>query len=243
MRTRQAIQIVALATTLTSAVYHANAQDALGAQPRGIDTSHHNADITWKTLAGEGVRFVFIKATDGLDWVDPAFADSFAAADDAGLLRGAYHFYETNDPGEAQADWFLSHVTFAPGDLPPVVDIERIKKPVPGGLVAEFSAFLNRVESAAGVPVIIYTGTNFWDHALKDHFMDRPLWVAEYQVDAPTLPDGWADWTFWQYTDQAAFDASPKPLDASRFNGDATGLQALVIPPTCSGVANVRCAQ
>lgn len=223
------LRMLLLAATLCA--LQANAADATPQdRPRGVDTSHHNAAVDWKTLSASEVRFVFVKATDGLDYLDPAFADTFQAAKDAGLLRGAYHFYETNDDGAAQAAWFIRNVDLQPGDLPPVVDIERIKEPVDGDLHVQFEAFLAALEVHYGRPAIIYTGPNFWDHAMREHFPGRPLWVAQYEVPAPTVPDGWSAWTFWQYTETWQPPGTAAPIDGSVFNGDGAGLEALRLP-------------
>lgn len=199
-------------------------------QPRGVDTSHHNMAVDWSALYASGVHFVFIKATDGLDYLDPAFADSFRAAKQAGLLRGGYHFYETNDDGAAQAAWFIRNVDLQPGDLPPVVDIERIKGPVEGDLHTQFAAFLAALEAHYGRPAIIYTGPNFWNHAMRQHFPGRPLWVAQYGVSAPTVPEGWSTWTLWQYTETWQPPGAMAPIDGNVFNGDATSLRTLLLP-------------
>jgi len=200
----------------------------------GVDTSHHNTAVNWTTLHDNGVRFVFIKATDGKDYLDPAFADNFRAARDAGLLRGAYHFYETDDDGVAQAQWFIRNVDLQPGDLPPVVDIERINGPIDGDLDTQFDAFLSTLEAHYGQAPIIYTGPNFWDHSMREHFPDHPLWVAQYDVSAPTLPDGWSAWTFWQYTETWQPPGTTAPIDGSVFNGDEAGLQGLLIPASAA---------
>ena len=196
----------------------------------GIDTSHHNGDIDWQKVQNNGIAFTFVKATDGLDYLDPTFTDHFAAARKAGLLRGAYHFYETNDDGAGQADWFIKNVTLEPGDLPPVVDIERIKPPVKGDLHQQFETFLTRLETHYGRRPIIYTGPTFWEHAMKDHFPDNQLWIAEYGVDQPTIPVEWASWSFWQYTEELSVPGVPTKVDGTYFNGDHAHLRAMLIP-------------
>src|ERR1022692_3007397 len=46
-------------------------------------------------------------------------------AGEAGLLRGAYHFFHPTVPAAAQAESFIrSVVRLEPGDLPPVLDLE-----------------------------------------------------------------------------------------------------------------------
>ena len=38
---------------------------------RGIDVSHHQGEIDWAKVAGAGVRFAYLKATEGRDLRDP----------------------------------------------------------------------------------------------------------------------------------------------------------------------------
>ena len=44
---------------------------------------------------------------------------------EAGLIRGAYHYFLATKSGKAQAENFINSVTLLPGDLPPVLDIEQ----------------------------------------------------------------------------------------------------------------------
>ena len=44
------------------------------------------------TIAGAGKRFVFLKATDGHDYLDPTFATNRADARANGLRRDELHF-------------------------------------------------------------------------------------------------------------------------------------------------------
>jgi lysozyme len=196
----------------------------------GIDTSHHNGDIDWHQVHNHGFAFAFVKATDGLDYLDPTFVDHFAKAHKAGILRGAYHYYETNDDGAGQADWFIKNVTLQPGDLPPVVDIERIKPPIKGDLHTQFDIFLEKLEDHYGREPIIYTGRKFWEHAMKEHFPRNRLWIAEYGVETPTIPVEWADWSFWQYTEELSVPGVPTAVDGTWFNGDIHMLRGILLP-------------
>ena len=58
----------------------------------GIDVSAHQRAIDWQAVAADGIEFAYVKATEGGDFTDRRFADNWAAADAAGLDRGAYHF-------------------------------------------------------------------------------------------------------------------------------------------------------
>jgi lysozyme len=93
---------------------------------KGIDISKHKPEVDWELVRSQGIRFVYIKATQADDIVDQKFAEHWANAKQAGILRGAYHFMDADVEGKAQAKLFLSTVNLEPGDLPPVLDIERL---------------------------------------------------------------------------------------------------------------------
>ncbi len=205
----------------------AGAEDA--ARVTGIDLSHYNKVASWSDIETARIAFVILKATDGLDYLDPTFAQRFRTLGDAGMIRGAYHFYETDDDPAAQADWFIRNVALAPGDLPPIVDIERVKAPVTTDLQAGFRTFLQRIEAHYGTRPIIYTGPAFWDHVMKEVLPDYPLWVAEYGTDAPTIPDGWQTWTLWQYTETRSVKGIDGHTDSSHFNGNLDALRKVLL--------------
>ena len=230
-KARRAICTVAILGLVAPSLGHASENTVpKDGKLHGIDTSHHNGDIDWHQVHNSGFVFAFVKATDGLDYLDPTFIDHFAKAKKAGILRGPYHFYETNDDGAGQAEWFIKNVTLEPGDLPPVVDIERIKPPVAGNLHKQFAIFLAKLEQHYGRHPIIYTGRKFWEHAMREHFPRNQLWIAEYDVDEPTIPVEWADWSFWQYTEELTVPGVPTAVDGTYFNGDAKSLRAILIP-------------
>lgn len=52
---------------------------------RGIDVSHHQGDIDWQRVAADDVAFAIIKATEGGDHIDDAFATNLSEARAAAL--------------------------------------------------------------------------------------------------------------------------------------------------------------
>ncbi|HEX9734194.1 MAG TPA: GH25 family lysozyme, partial [Thermoanaerobaculia bacterium] len=129
----------------------------------GFDVSWHSGAIDWPAVVADGPGFVILKATEGVDLKDAAFDDHWPAVREAGLVRGAYHFYVTEDDPDAQAALFTSVVELAPGDLAPVVDIELIGHGTAPGLPARLQRFLDLLEQRYGITPIIYTAPNFWN--------------------------------------------------------------------------------
>ena len=59
----------------------------------GIDVSHHNGEINWKTMSQDPcVQYVYIKATEGEKYVDAKYYRNVNEAQKYGILVGAYHY-------------------------------------------------------------------------------------------------------------------------------------------------------
>lgn len=208
---------------------------AAGVEHHGIDVSYHSGHVDWLSVAAEGFTFAFAKATEGVDFHDTSFASHWGAMKTAGLVRGAYHFYVTEDDPDSQAQWFTSIVTLEPGDLAPVVDIEVIGHGTMPGLRERFQRFLTLIEEHYGAPPIIYTSPHFWNEHLSDGFGGYPLWVAEYQVSEPRVPMGWDTWHLWQWAGDTLVAGVEKSADITRLNRNAVRLEELLVGVASSG--------
>lgn len=200
----------------------------------GVDISHHQGDIDWdkfkETLhnAETPLTFVFVKATEGGDLKDERFDDNFAQAEQAGFVRGAYHFYiPTTDP-VAQADFFIRNVQLKPGDLPPVVDIEvKPQHNKEAVFYAQLSTFLYRLEAHYGVKPIIYSYYKYKERYLKNPELDRyPFWIAHYHVKQLKYSGPWA---FWQHSDKGVIPGIPEKTDLNVFNGTLHDLNKITL--------------
>jgi lysozyme len=198
----------------------------------GIDVSRYQETIDWQSVQGmnvEGVKlgFSFIKATEGLESEDRFFKRNWKRTKDAGIARGAYHFFIATKSGKAQAEHFIKTVELQPGDLPPVLDVERTFG-VPYKKVRErVREWLLTVENYYGVRPIIYANVDFYDQVLKDEFDDYPLWVAHYlQKEKPRI---YRPWHFWQYSEQGHVNGIFCKVDFNAFYGDSTEFKNLLI--------------
>ncbi len=204
----------------------------------GIDVSHHNGDIDYAKVKAAGHRFVYIKATQDIDFVDSMFATNLARARAAGLAAGAYHFFDYTLDGRAQADHFLDRVEAAGGiddALPPVVDVEcwgPIGASIHAVSTARLRDFIDRVYERTGRMPMIYTSVFMWREVVgnTDEFADLPLWAACWGCDAPpSLAPAWDSWAFWQVGLTRIPDVGR--LDNNYFGGSRTQLDALKLRP------------
>lgn len=194
----------------------------------GIDISKYQGSVDFAAVRAATISYVFIRATEGITYQDADFATNIAAARAAGLVVGAYHFYETNDEPNAQLANFTGLVSLQRGDLPPVVDIEKLHDQDDANLTENIQTFLTGLQAHYGVKPILYTGRNFANEYMGG-FGDYPLWLAEYDVDAPTLPQGWSDWTFWQWSQATTIAGIDGQVDADRYNGNQASFRSLLL--------------
>ena len=92
----------------------------------GIDVSSNQGKVDWSAAARAGKVFGFARATIGGHQADRQFAANWQGMKDAGIFRGAYHFFWPLTPWHDQAESFIKTVgALNPGDLPPVLDLYR----------------------------------------------------------------------------------------------------------------------
>ena len=65
------------------------------------------------------LQFAFMKATEGIGNIDSYFKRNWKKSKQAGIIRGAYHFFIATKDGRLQAQNFIKSVTLQSGDLPP----------------------------------------------------------------------------------------------------------------------------
>jgi lysozyme len=178
----------------------------------GIDVSHYQGEVDWQAVALSGVRFAFIKATDGSDDVDPRFARNWAGARAAGIVRGAYHFLRPGLDAKRQAAHLLSVVAMDDMALPPALDVEITDGLDAAALQDGIGAWLETVRSALGCRPVVYTDPSFWRSSVAADFSGYPLWLACYDSE-PEVPPSWQAWTFWQHNDAGEVNGIPGHVD------------------------------
>jgi lysozyme len=186
---------------------------------QGFDVSRYQGNFNWN----RGVAFGYASIGDGTGFSDPLFGSNWANMQAAGVLRGAYQFFEPGQDATAQANLMVAAVgQLGPGDLPCMIDVEVTGGQSGATIAANVRTWINIVHAGTGLTPMIYTGPYFWDDNVGDtSFGDIPLWIADYGPSCPAVPNGWSRWTIWQYGDSGG------SLDQDVFNGSLSDLQAL----------------
>lgn len=210
----------------------------VGPPVEGIDVSNHNGtNIDWNKVAADGKKFTFVLATDGTSFTNPQYDAQYHGAKDAGLIAGAYHFARPgSSSAEEQANRFLDTIDYRNDGktLPPVLDLEV--DPKSGGCygksVSEMQqwtqTFNDVVKDRTGKDPIIYANPSFWKQCMgSSDFSDHALWLASYGVDEPTVPTGFEDWDFWQYTDKGKVAGIDGSTDLNQFQHGIERLKQL----------------
>src|SRR5262249_24598199 len=152
---------------------------------------------------------------------DPYFAGNWNAIKSVGMIRGSYLFYKPNDDPIAQANLVIANVgMLGPGDLPVTLDMEWTNGTPNAGAV---QAGADAGTAGTGKRPMIYTAMGYWNQYFNGEFANIDLWVANWAVNCPNLPDSWNNWVFWQ-TGGGGVPGIAGDVDQDVFNGSLQDL-------------------
>lgn len=190
----------------------------------GIDVASYQPDRP----DVRGKHFVFVKATEGVSYVNPKQKTQTDTARKAGLALGFYHFLH---PGNVagQAAYFVKQCLSLPGDML-VCDWETTPDGK-GASNAEKDAFIREVKRLRPAHKVgLYCNTDYWKNRDTTSYAGDFLWIADpnHTAGHPYIQ---ASWRFHQYSQDHGLD-----LNVGRFNSlaelrDWCGYPAAVPPP------------
>jgi lysozyme len=190
----------------------------------GVDVSRWQGDIDWPKLRSQGANFAYIKSTDGGDHLDPMFKTNWRKAKEAGLKRGAYHFFYWCRTAGEQADWFIRNVPRDPDALPPVIDVEWNgesackRRPSRENVLEKMQVFMDKLERYYGKRPVIYTAPDFYADNLQGAFPNHPFWLRSVAAHPSKRYPG-RKWVFWQYSGSGLSHGVEGRIDLNVFHG------------------------
>ena len=187
----------------------------------GADISKHNGEIT---TDGD---FVIVKATEGVDYVDPRFEENIQKAINNGQLCGVYH-YARPDSGNmptVEAEHFIETIKPYLGKVMLVLDWEEEEEIDNTVWVA---AWMWQVYQMTGVRPILYTSASVAEcYDWTGISSEFDLWVACYTQDGAEIPNysiedydlsAWRT-IIWQYSTANELDHNVSSLTAEEWRG------------------------
>jgi lysozyme len=196
----------------------------------GIDVSHFQGKINWGAVAGDPnrIQFAYAKATEGATYTDPLFSTNYAGMKQAGIKRGAYHFFRPAVSVSDQVQNFLRAVgQMDVGDMAPMLDVEQADGQSPATIAGGVTQWLDQVQVALSRVPIIYTFPAFWNTNVGDEKLlnEFPLWIANFTSNPqPKLPAGAPGYRIWQYSDAGKVAGISGNVDLDRLNGSIDDL-------------------
>jgi lysozyme len=197
----------------------------------GIDVSMHQSSISWAGIRDAGIRYAWIKTSEGTGYTDPAWIRHRAQAEAAGLPWGGYHYARANGPdwradARAEAEWFV-HLGGMSGKLPGVLDMEHTDLDRDTTIMWA-QVWCQRVRELSGRMPVLYWGAWFTGSpaAANDPRLADCLWWMPNYGTKPLNPSpagaeiGWGAGTngrrvpeIWQYTDRGRVAGYAGDLD------------------------------
>jgi len=185
----------------------------------GIDVSGWQGNINYQEVKNSGIEIVYMKSSEGSNFVDPYFNQNYTNAKANNLKVGFYHYLTARSNEEAieEARFFVATISGKSPDCRLAMDFESF-----GNLSVEQIneiglTFVRTVQSLSGKEVIIYSNTNDATNIFSGELVNYPLWVAQYEVEQPTPNGKWNTWTGWQYTDIGEVEGISSYVDRDKF--------------------------
>lgn len=181
-----------------------------------VDLSHHNEHVDFGSLKAAGVTGVILKATQGVNGIDPTFTDRYPRAVSV-FGHDCVHVYHFLDNADAAAQMKHFEVT-TPGIAFRWLDYE-VNPNGPSCTLGTAIAACHMLATAQGK----YPGMYGSDEAElgealdAGHFTVCPLWIARYR--SSPAPDHKC--VLWQY-DEHGVVAGMSELDLSTYTGKGT---------------------
>lgn len=227
----------------------------------GCDLSYHQDNnstpgrVDFRKMRRAGAVFAYIRVSQNGS-MDEDFPYNWAAAADAGLLRGGYHFHEYRSgiaiPSNSQAEVFCDLLESDPGELPPRDDYERPNASwpaLPPRLESHnrLRSFRATVLRRLGVNIGLYTNLDALKYVLSPFpddlaYMLENLWGAQWLIPPAgmtpleycrTRVPSFKKWEFWQFTAKLRgpdYGVESLDLDGDFFNGTEAELRAKYAP-------------
>ncbi len=185
----------------------------------GIDVSMYQKDIEFSKIP-DVIKYIYIKATEGVNYVDPSFIALYNKVKTTNKLYGFYHFMsEKTDPSQQAID-FYNAIKDKSYILIPVLDIEsntlgRSKTQVTDRALQ----FLRKFKELSNIDCIVYTYTSFANSYLDKRLSSYKCWIADYNSSQTVKANNvWSNFVGHQYSGSGNITGYNGQIDLNNFS-------------------------
>ena len=186
----------------------------------GIDVSEWQGEIDYVGVKNSGIDIVYIRSSEGNNYIDPYFQDNYINAKEQGLKVGFYHFLTARSEQEAreQAEFFVSVIGNTKPDCRLAMDFEVFRDLGLDEINNIASTFLETVQNLSGKEMVIYSDAYNAKTVFSEELSEKyPIWVANYGVVEPENNGKWDSWVGFQYSDVGRINGIRGNVDRDLF--------------------------
>lgn len=169
---------------------------------KGIDVSAWQNEIDFEKVKNDGIKIVYIKSSEGTDYIDPYFERNYQKARENGFYIGVYHYVRARNNYQAinEADFFASVIENKEIDCKLAMDFESFGNLSKEEINSIALTFLERLKRITNKEVLVYSNTYTARNIFSGKITKYPLWIAQYGVSKPSANGNWEKWVGFQYT-------------------------------------------
>jgi LysM repeat protein len=211
-----------------------------------IDISHHQKSVDFSRVKAAGISGVIVKATEGVQYVDPAFHTHAKGAVAAGLPVGAYHLIRATPIGQQARD-FLAAVKQYKLQMV-AIDVENpsatsdeISRLGKAEITRRVIALAQLIRTAGYKQIYVYASKSWLDNYLDVAALKAAglkIWLAWYSAATPDNTDRSGLCDIWQYADNGTVDGISGPVDVDvAYRGFGATQAAPTVKPAAASSA------
>lgn len=231
-------KILSIITMLTIAIIYTLPAKTLAFGPsseniyQGIDVSEFQIYIDFEKVKNDGIEVVYIRSSEGTNYIDAKFEQNYKKAKESGLKIGFYHYVTARTVGQAEreAQFFASVISGKTADCRLAMDFESFGNLSKNEINTIGLAFMKKLEELTKKEVVLYsnayTASRIWEGEVTKY----PLWIAQYEVNEPENSGTWQSWVGWQYTDIGRINGISTYVDRDRFTKEIFMSESSEIP-------------
>ena len=186
----------------------------------GIDVSEWQGEINFKEVANSGIKIVYIRTSEGTNYIDPYFRQNYEGAKANGLKTGFYHYLtaRSEEEARAEAEFFVGNIKGTEPDCKLAMDFEVFDNLSTEEVNEISEVFLQTVQNLSGKECVIYSDAyNAREVFSRELAQKYAIWVADYFVEEPEDNGKWSTWVGFQYTDRGRISGIDGNVDRDYF--------------------------